>query len=46
VTHYEDVPHPISLKEASFKWNKSASDPITLKKITFEIEDGALVRKF
>jgi len=44
VSHDENSTHPISFKKASFKWGEKSSDPMTLKDISLDIQDGSLVR--
>lgn len=44
ISHDENSAHPISFKKASFKWGEKSSDPMTLKDISLDIQDGSLVR--
>ena len=44
VSHQSSATHPVTLYEASFKWNDTPSDPTILKGITLNVKEGSLVR--
>ena len=46
VTHNEDPAYPVTLRNATFKWSKSPSEPTSLESLSWNVPKGALVSIF